>query len=395
MPALNPAMTAKLAQEIYAVVNGEKSLTDNIKYLSRVFLSAVSINETSLLAGTSGLGFIKARTVFGIAAFGVNHYHGHAFIVLRGTELNGDKLTDLNTGTSRSSTGWSVHDGFNETFQSLKHDLNPFIAQMQQQNIGSVHCIGHSLGGALVSLVAEYLQAVTRYQPYVYTFGAPRVGLSPFANHLMQEISPQKLFRVYHRTDIVPCVPFWPFVHAPLPIAEAHDYFLPSPGIVPSGAWHKMARYTQSIGRKGWGTLRGQREEPITDRQIEDWLQTESPVHFNLTHLRWLDKAIAYVVTQCATAAGIGLTMTLASGFTIMDRLAYILRKGLDLSVNLTSLVMGLLHKILSFLGLRPVVDKAEATQQFVTSLFVRLADRVNGQVQAALNQVFYSGQAL
>lgn len=348
-----------------------------------------------LLTGTSGLGFIKARTVFGLAAFGVNHYHGHAFIILRGTKLGGDKLTDINTGTSRSSTGWSVHDGFNETFQSLKHDLDSFVAQMQQRNIGSVHCVGHSLGGALVSLVAEYLQAVTQHQPYVYTFGAPRVGLSAFANHLTQEIAPQKLFRIYHRTDIVPCVPFWPFVHAPLPIAETHDYFLPSPGVVPTGAWHKMTRYIESVGSKGWGELRNQREETITDRKIEDWLQSESPIHFNITHLRWLDKAIAYLVTQCATAAGIGLTMTLASGFTIMDRLAYILLKGIDPSVNLTSLVMGLIRKILSLLGLRPVVDKAEATQQFVSSLFVRLADRVNGQVKTALNQAFYNGQAL
>src|SRR5690554_7654304 len=70
------------------------------------------------------MGFIQARTVFGIASFGVNAYAGHAFIVLRGTDLLGDALTDLNAGVSNSSVGWHVHDGFNQTFQSLKPDLD-------------------------------------------------------------------------------------------------------------------------------------------------------------------------------------------------------------------------------------------------------------------------------
>lgn len=395
MPALNPLLSADLAKTVYGLIDSENSLEKNRGVFSTNFRRILSDNDQTVLTGISGLGFIKARTAFGIAAFGVNHYHGHAFIILRGTGLGGDVLTDLNMGTSQSTSGCYVHDGFNETFQSMKHELDAFITQMRQKNIGNVHCIGHSLGGAIASLVAEYVQASTSLRPYIYTFGAPRVGLSPFAHYLTQEVTPHRIFRVYHRTDIVPCVPFWPFVHAPSFMAETYDYFLPSPGVVPSGTWHRMTRYSDSVSRKNWRELRSLREETITDRKIESWLKRKSPIHFTLTNLRWLDRAIAYVVNKCVTAAGIGLTVAFSSGFTIMDRLAYILRRGIDLSANLTSLVMRLIRKILSLLGLRPVVDKTEATQQFVSGLFARLADRVNGQVKSALNQAFYGGQAL
>src|SRR5690554_5979688 len=146
---LPPLLAAKLAEAVYGLVSPESSLKDNIGLLSKNFSLNLIINDSSLLTATSGLGFIQARTAFGIAAFGVKAYAGHAFIVLRGTDLLGDALTDLNAGVSNSSVGWHVHDGFNQTFQSLKLELDAFITQMNSHNVHSVHCIGHSLGGAL------------------------------------------------------------------------------------------------------------------------------------------------------------------------------------------------------------------------------------------------------
>ena len=393
MAALVPVASARLAQDVYLLVDGDFSLDQNIERLKNRHSKFVDINKNSLLTATSGLGFIQARTAFGIAAFGVNAYAGHAFIVLRGTDLLGDALTDLNAGVSHSSKGWYVHDGFNQTFQSLKPDLDAFIEQMNSQSIHSVHCIGHSLGGALANLVAEYIRTATLYHPYLYTFGAPRVGMGYFANSLTELLTPQKIFRLYHRTDIVPCVPCWPFIHAPSKQADMYDYFLPSPGISASGEWHSMAKYTHSVASKGWGDLRSQREELITDSKIEAWLKKETPIQFNLTNLRWLDRAIAYVVTKCANALGISLTVGFATGFTLMDKLAYILNKGIDLAKSLTSWVMRLIYKMMSFIGLKPIADKSEATQEFVKSVFIQVSEKVNGQVKTTLNQTFYGGQ--
>src|SRR5690554_2444327 len=149
MAAIEPVLTANLAQQIYRLVESNSFLNENLGILKNNFKNVFSTDNISLLTATSGLGFIQARTAFGIAAFGVKAYAGHAFIVLRGTDLLGDALTDLHAGVSHSSKGWYVHDGFNQTFQSLKPDLDAFITQMNSQSIHSVHCIGHSLGGAL------------------------------------------------------------------------------------------------------------------------------------------------------------------------------------------------------------------------------------------------------
>src|SRR5690554_6370816 len=98
-----------------------------------------------------------------------------------------------------------------------------------------------------------------------------------------------------------------------------------------------MAKYTHSVVSKGWGDFRSQREELITDSKIEAWLKKETPIQFNLTNLRSLDRAIAYVVTKCANALGIRLTGGFSTGFTLKAILAYTLNKGRDLAKSLTS----------------------------------------------------------
>jgi len=69
MAALGPQITADLAESIYELVKGA-SLKKNLNILKTTFSDNLLINDSSLLTATSGLGFIQARTAFGIAAFG-------------------------------------------------------------------------------------------------------------------------------------------------------------------------------------------------------------------------------------------------------------------------------------------------------------------------------------
>ena len=62
--------------------------------------------------------------------------------------------------------------------------------------------IGHSIGGQLAALCAYDLRA---YNPEVYTFGAPRVGLSNFANTF--DVAIGECYRIENRWDIVPHEP--------------------------------------------------------------------------------------------------------------------------------------------------------------------------------------------
>jgi len=309
---------------------------------------------------------------------GTQAYKGHAFIILRGTKILADWLTNLNVGVSRSVNGQSIHDGFNQAFKTMLPQLAPFVSGLISNNIHSIHCVGHSLGGALATLCAEHIQLATKRKPYLYTFGAPRVGLRDFADTLSMNVWPENIYRVYHRTDIVPCIPFWPFIHAPTKMSAQYDYYQPSPGDFPSGEYHSMTRYVATVGEQSWSALRSKRAEITSDKHVEQWILHKGSVNFSVTNLRWLDKAINYVLAKTVNNLGGALTVVSGSTFTLMDRLSYILVKGIDVSENLSSLVLGLISKILKMLGLNKTLNAAQMTHGFIRSVF----ERCNGLIK-------------
>jgi pimeloyl-ACP methyl ester carboxylesterase len=80
------------------------------------------------------------------------------------------------------------------------------------QPIGSLTICGHSLGGALATLLALDLAANTKVpafrSPVVYTYASPRTGDSTFAN-TYDHVVPNT-FRFANRIDIVPKLPLPP-----------------------------------------------------------------------------------------------------------------------------------------------------------------------------------------
>ena len=395
MPSISASVSAVLAKDVYMLTD-ESNLSIAFKKLKNNHGASVDINEETLIKGkTGGPVFIKSRTAFGLCVYGKGHYQGHAFIILRGTRYLADWLTNLNVGASRSTGGQSVHDGFNMAFKSLKPKIQPFVSSLPGKGIHSVHCIGHSLGGALATMTADYIQSVTSNKPYLYTFGAPRVGLKNFADFITGSLTPKKMFRVYHRTDIVPCIPFWPFIHAPSIESNTYDYFQPSPGAFPAAEWHDMNHYVNSVSGQDWKSLRGKRFKTFDSQKVEAWINDKSPVSFTVTHLEWLDKAINYVLSKALKGLGSALTLTLSSTFTLMDQLAYVLKKSIDLAENISGLVLNLIGKIMQMLGWNKIVDKISATREFIRHVFESLALKVNTYCQKALDQVLVKGNAI
>ena len=397
MSTLFPQISARLARDVYLLTDAV-SIDDGVAKLRATWDDLIQFEATDknvTLAKTGGPAFLKSRTAFGLCVLGKGGFKGHAFFVFRGTRYLGDWLTNFNVGTTRSALGNQVHDGFHLAFNTMKGKLDSFIADLAKNGIEHVHCIGHSLGGGLASICAEYISANTSHSPYLYTFGAPRVGFAPFADALSRKLTPERMFRVYHRTDIVPCIPFWPFVHAPTLLSDKYDYFQPSPGAFPAGEWHDMKLYCKTVGKDGWKTLRGKKGESYSDTSIENWLKQTSPVSFTTTNIQWLDKAISWVVGKCLKGLGIAATFLVSSTMTIMDRIAYILKKGIDLSKTLSGWVMMLIRKIISMLGLRKVIEKADATKSFIEKVFQQLSQRVNTYCQKALDQVLVGGKAV
>ena len=77
------------------------------------------------------------------------------------------------------------------------------------QPVSSVTICGHSLGGALVALLALDLAADTNFKnPTVYSYGSPRTGDPLFVSTYNQVV--KNSFRIANRLDLVPKLPLPP-----------------------------------------------------------------------------------------------------------------------------------------------------------------------------------------
>jgi hypothetical protein len=97
-----------------------------------------------------------------------------------------------------------VHNGFHQAYDSVQI-LIESLPYHELVGYTIVTC-GHSLGGALATLCAAYLNAMRLDNPInVVTFGCPRVGNNKFANIFNDTIAHH--YRFVHDNDIVPMVP--------------------------------------------------------------------------------------------------------------------------------------------------------------------------------------------
>ena len=83
-----------------------------------------------------------------------NPYKHDLVLAIRGTNSIYDTSTDLRANISLTEFGASVHSGFNTLFKTLQSELAPYLSAVKPS--GTVHCVGHSLGGAVASLVADW-----------------------------------------------------------------------------------------------------------------------------------------------------------------------------------------------------------------------------------------------
>lgn len=392
MSEFTPKVAADLARDVYALTS-EDTLEDAIRLLNRQYKGALTFSDDMILkAKTGGPWVIKCRTAFGFVLVGKGPLKGHAVILFRGTEYLADWLTNANFSVSRSASGQPVHDGFNLAFKSMLPQLKEFMASLMKNNITQIHCIGHSLGGALATICADWIRASYKIKSYVYTFGSPRVGLIGFADCCTKTIGAERIFRAYHKTDIVPCLPTWPFVHTP---NAGVDYYLPSPGIFPWKEYHSMSEYVRSVSGKNWASLAALKAETKTDSGIIRWLKSSSSVGLTVSAMEWLGQAMVYVLKKCLKGAAWVISGTFSTSFTLMDQLAYVLKKGIDISEGISSLVMQLIRKVMEILGLRRVLKAADLTREFIRNIFIRLQTKANEFAKSALSQALVNGRAV
>ncbi|CAM3823431.1 lipase family protein [Parendozoicomonas haliclonae] len=335
------------------------------------------------LEGKSGGLIINKTSGFGIVSKGKGAYSKDAFIILRGTATGYDVLTDLNAGFSSSTSNHAVHLGFNNTFKTLKPQLETFFAQ-QRETISTIHCIGHSLGGALATLAAEWaMQTKKAAQVNLYTFGCPRVGILSYTDYFENHTTCGGIYRAYHKTDPIPMVPIWPFVH----LLEQDSYGLPSPGHYINPEYHRMVQYINTIGSNDWGTLDSLYKDKVEDSAIEKWLASDSFVSLTANTIRLFSSAIGYVIRKVLKAIGITIQTVLGAATTLLDQLAYTLHRGLKAAEATSNWVMRLIKKMAKALGI--VIQKGKSlTMQFIRYVLQAMSNHIRTLVQKAVDFV-------
>ncbi len=370
---LSPSIAASIAENIYTV-NGTDSVALKTFLSSKIFSKGPG--QTTLQGKTGGRIFRASKDGFGLCAKGAGQYNGDLFLIFRGTTTannNADMVTDARIGIERSTTGLPVHIGFNHTFKSMLPEIRSFIAE--SKITGTVHCIGHSLGGAVASLAADWAASSLSLPVKLYTFGQPRVGLTFFSSMLTQKLGSKNIHRVFHTTDPVPMVPVFPYLHTPLP-GYGHRKISENPII--SGEAHRMTAYTKGLG-SSWESLVS--APPINNHEaaIEEWLRSNAnsnpmcPKTFE-----WLENAIIWLLKKQLSTLTVGLQWAAMGIHTFLDKVAWLLAKGIEIGDKCAEYVKLFIRKVMKILGLKYQEGVTSISHAFLRYLLQSLVKRAN-----------------
>lgn len=350
----------------------------------------------SRLAGGSLHSVHSAKTGFGTeSGFGYtlsfdNSGQKHLVVATRGTrpEMKGmpDLITDIRGSMASFADFGPVHKGFKKTFDSIVPELGRDKALIDSAH--SLHFVGHSLGGAVATLLAARYAAAGK-SVKLYTFGSPRVGCFTTYDAIQRKIGPGNIFRVAHDLDPISLIAPYPYIHVQPAPADRNNMTLLSPtGKLLSTANHDMGRYIESVGAMGWNGVRGRAAAVDHDNAlIARWLLHKDNdagwVQYASAHtLALLFKLFSHVLKGISTALILGLTA--------VDLLAEILMKGLHTVSILGSEVLQLLKYAAQWAGI-VAVSTADFTAQIVKAILNKMLTVIKDvAIQALANPQRY-----
>ena len=189
-----------------------------------------------------------------------------------------------------------------------------------------IHVVGHSLGGAVATLVAAKL-ARKDIPVRLYTFGSPRVGIVGTHEALWRGIGTENVYRVSHDLDPITLVGPFPYVHLAPHAKDTFNLMYRSPtGNLLSTDNHDMRGYLRTIAQLDWVGLVTRAES--TDFQTEvlvKWLLygDDSPSWLKRASIRTLSLLLQMIRVVLARDVSTLLVSTSA-----LDLLAEVLIKG-------------------------------------------------------------------
>lgn len=297
-----------------------------------------SLKQTSLagadlrrvFSGTTGMG---VNTGFGYL-LGFNRGNSkHVVVATRGTRTEigaADLLTDLYAARTGFGDYGQVHKGFKVTFDSVLANIGRDEKRVMDADV--VHCVGHSLGGAVATLVAAHFAAMGK-TVRLYTFGSPRVGAYDTYLAMHRRIGKENIYRVAHDLDPITLIGPYPYIHVNPSFKDENNMTLYSPtGKLLSVANHNMLEYVNSVsGPDGFGTWEAVRA--LTGRVDHDNSVLGRWLLHDPASAGWMRKATAYTLGLLLKLFANELRKTsaqLIDAVTAVDLVAQMAMRGLE-----------------------------------------------------------------
>jgi hypothetical protein len=189
-------------------------------------------------------------------------------IAIRGTAGIWEWIHDAEFGTVKCpflAGAGSTEDGFTAIYNSLRVDVATTSARAVDalaglpfnQATNSLTICGHSLGGALATLLALDVAANTNFKhPTIYTYASPRTGDPLFVSTYNQVVP--NTTRIANRVDLVPKLPLPPEYEHVLGLFELNSVTLIPPKVLikfEPACEHHMTSYLYLLSLLAGGTV--------------------------------------------------------------------------------------------------------------------------------------------
>jgi len=264
---LNQAILyAQLVNAAYAVdptdVTNHAGQNINVGAVSYQVVTSIFANDLATdMNPEGGKSRVSVGLIFQVA--------GDVVIAIRGTEGIQEWVHDaeflLVTCPFLAGAG-HTEDGFTAVYMSMTTSLDPMCPRVTQalpglkfpRPVTSVTICGHSLGGALATLLALDVAANTPFKnPAVYTYASPRTGGPQFVATYNQVVPNTN--RIAGRLDLVPKLPLPPLYDHVLGLYEVNSIQL---GIPPKilikpdlACLHILTSYLYLLSKQAAGAI--------------------------------------------------------------------------------------------------------------------------------------------
>jgi hypothetical protein len=179
-------------------------------------------------------------------------------------------------------------------------------------------------------------------------------------------------------------VPLYPFTHAPQP---GYGHFMGSADSVLSAGAHKMRKYAQSLKNKtSWKSLNSLPPVSGYDKFVEKWLEADDTLNpFDADTWGWLNAGLEYVLKRILGNAAISLQCSFSGALTLADKIAWILLKGIDLTIDAGKWVLLLMRKMMQMVHMKMVATAKELSRALMRAVLERLMRRITQEAMKAL----------